>query len=161
MKKALPYLMLLALAFPGSFAESISVSPDNLFFYVSGKSDSKQLIVYNGNSESRVFRMDADELNEWFHFDKNEFSVMPGSFEKVIITVSPDVESGVYYSDIRVYPEGKGKDELSISLHAVVKAKVVVDRKPDARTGFIVSSSIVAAGLLMYNLLRLGQPVKL
>ncbi len=145
---------ILAISSRQAYAQSISVSPDRLNFVVNGDSDEKQLAVYNGNNEELKFRVSAEKFHDWFRFDRSEFWVKPGRFEKVRVSVVPDESNGNYESEIAVYPSSEPDSNVAVQLGAVVKAKVTVARSASRAVGLIVSSSIILIGLLCYFYVR-------
>lgn len=151
------FLLILAglLFLPPAGAQSISVSPDRLYFHVNGSESERQLAVYNGNAGVMRIRIAADEFPEWFSFDRSEVEIPPGKFEKVKVSVSPDAANGEYVSHLTVIPAEDG-NKLTVQLGAVVAAVIMVDKENKLSTvlGVAISSAIVTSGLAAYFLLK-------
>ncbi|GEM_PF-4107961 len=139
------------------YAQAIAVSPDRLDFLVTEEYDVKQLIIYNSNRDVLRFSVSSD--SGWFAFDKQEGSISPGSYEKVRVTATPgaDADNGKYDYYITVSASSEATGNIALQLGASIRTAVTIARENKASTvaGIVISASIVAAGLLVYWLLRL------
>ncbi len=136
-----------------SFADSISVSPGRLDFYVDNDYAEKQLVVFNGNHEERVFNIEPEDFPGWFEFERKQISIKPGKFEQVKIRSSPPF-NGKYSTRIVIFPSYENGSNVGIQIGAIINTSINVVRPPNTFVGVALSSSIILIGTASYFLVR-------
>jgi LPXTG-motif cell wall-anchored protein len=150
MKKYIVAVSLVAyiLSAHSAMASGIQVSPARLAFEVSGKPQSKELVVVNPTADVQVFRVYADNFTDAFIVSPESFTLEAGQRKNVLVTVNPKRMSA--NSSMTTTISVIGSPLVSGQLPVGTGAKVAVTVTSTGRS-FITENGLIAgaAAVLM------------